>query len=299
MLELCDWPVDFAGCGATAGDPNVVPPIPPSTGISVIDDMTPEQREIWERMAGEFLWNWTNRVFGLCETVIRPCSSNCEGWTAYSSSFWGRGPYPWQGSWDGGSWVPVLIAGKWYNLSCGCAGTCSCDIEGPTSLALPGPVASVTEVRIDGVVLPSSAYRVGYGRYLIRTDGGVWPSCQDLLADPTQPPSETNGSTFQVTYQRGIPVPVGGQIAAGILAGEFAKFACNDRSCQLPKRVTQIVRQDVTVTLMDNFADLMKGGTGIWLVDSWVQSVVAPRPYSSVRSVDVKQRTAASTGRRF
>lgn len=284
MLELCEWPIDYAGCGATPGDQNVVPPIPASTGVPAIDDLTPEQRAIWERMAAEFLWNWTNRVFGLCEETLRPCSSGCEGAEAYRTTFWGRGPFPWQGSGDSGSWVPVLIGGKWFNMTCGCVSACNCDLEGPTSLALPGPVDSIVSVRVDGVVLPPEAYKLSYRRFLVRTDGGVWPACQDLLAEATEE------GTFEVVYKRGIPVPVGGQIAAGVLAGEFAKAACNDRGCQLPKRIQSIVRQDVTVTLMDNFADLQKGGTGIWLIDSWVQSYMAPRPFASVRSVDVKPK---------
>jgi len=287
MLELCDWPIDYAGCGATEGDPNTVPPIPPSTGVPVLDEMTPEQRAIWERMAAEFLWNWTNRVFGLCETTLRPCSSGCSSWDAYTDTFWGRGPYPWQGSWDSGSWVPVLVAGKWYNMSCGCVGSCTCSVEGPTSLTLPGPVDSIVSVTVDGVTLPPESYRLMYRRILVRVDGGEWPSCQNLLAPSTEV------GTFEVVYNRGIPVPIGGQIAAGVLAGQFAMAACDDRGCQLPKRIQSIVRQDVTVTLMDNFADLQKGGTGIWLIDSWVQSVVAPRPYSSVRSVDVKPKVAS------
>ncbi|AWN07734.1 head-tail adaptor [Microbacterium phage Hendrix] len=292
MLELCDWPIDYAGCGATPGDPTANPPKPPSTGVALLDDMTPEQRAIWERMASEFLWNWTNRVFGTCPVALRPCTSNCGSWEKYRSSFWGRGPFPWQGSWDGGSWVPVLIGGQWYNMTCGCVSSCKCSIEGPASLALPGPVATVLQVKVDGVTLPSSSYRVMYKRFLVRTDGGVWPACQDLLADPDQPPSDTNGSSFEVIYNRGIEVPIGGQLAAGMLAAEFAKAGCNDRSCQLPRRIKTIVRQEVTVDLMDSFDSIKEGGTGIWIIDSWVQSVVAPRPFASVRSVDVKPKVS-------
>lgn len=283
MLELCEWPVNYAGCGADPLDPD-------STGVPVLDDMTPEQRAIWERMAGEFLWNWTNRLFGLCPVALRPCTSDCDSWKAYRSSFWGRGPFPWAGSFNEGAWGPVLVGGEWFNLTCGCISACSCSMEGPTSLALPGPVAEITQVKIDGVVLPPSAYRLMHRRFLVRTDGGRWPACQDLLADPDLPPSATNGSSFEVIYTRGIAVPVGGQIAAGVLAAEFAKAGCNDRTCQLPKRIKTIVRQEVTVDLMDSFDTLKEGGTGIWVIDSWVQSVVAPRPFASVRSVDVKPK---------
>ncbi|QGZ16716.1 hypothetical protein PBI_DEWDROP_68 [Microbacterium phage Dewdrop] len=267
MSELCDWPVSYAGCTPCK---------------EYMSDLSEEDYETFTRMAAEFLWNWTNRLFGLCTVTVRPCTSGCEDWNRFRSSFWGRGPYPWTGSWDSGSWVPVLVAGKWYNMTCGCTGKCNCANEGPHRLSLPGPVEAITQVRVDGEVLPPESYRLEYKRFLVRTDGGVWPACQDLLAAPDQP------NTFEVTYTKGVPVPIGGQIAAGRLASEFAKAACNDRTCQLPQRMKQIVRQEVTVTLMDDFADLKEGGTGIWLIDQWVQSMRAPRPFASVRSVDVK-----------
>lgn len=267
MSELCEWPVSYAGCTSCK---------------DYMNDLSDEDYEIFTRMAAEFLWNWTNRLFGLCEVTVRPCTSNCGAWDAYRSSFWGRGPYPWQGSWDSGSWVPLLIAGKWYNMTCGCVSTCNCATEGPHRLSLPGPVASITSVMVDGAIVPPTAYRLEHKRFLVRTDGGVWPACQDLLADSSEP------NTFEVVYKKGVEVPIGGQIAAGRLASEFAKAACNDRSCQLPQRMKQIVRQEVTVTLMDDFADLKEGGTGIWLIDQWVQSMRASKPFASVRSVDVR-----------
>jgi len=268
MNELCEWPVDYAAC----------------TDCFDFGRLGKADQAKFERMAGEFLWEWTDRVFGLCEVSVRPCSSGCEGARRWTSSFWGRGPFPWTGHISTGSWVPMLIGGKWYNVTCGCLSSCSCAIEGPKSLALPGPVNQIVEVKIDGEVVPPEAYTVMYGRMLVRTDGERWPSCQNLLAPSTEE------DTFEVTYMRGVPVPVPGQLAAGILASEFAKAACNDRGCALPKRVQQIVRQDVTVTLMDDFANLKEGGTGIWFIDQWVQTMRRPRGYASVRSVDVKRK---------
>ena len=269
MNTLCDWPVDYSSCSSCQD----------------FAGLPPAEREKFERMAGEYLWNWTNRVFGVCDVTLRPCTSDCDGARVWTDTFWGRGPFPWTGDVSSGSWVPLLIAGKWYNLGCGCVGTCSCAVEGPKSLALPGPVASVTSVKIDGVELAPENYSVMYNRFLVRTDGEVWPSCQDLLAPSTE------ANTFEVIYKKGIPVPVGGQFAAALLASEYYKAFCGDRNCALPKRMQQIVRQDVTVTLVDDFANMKKdGSTGIWVIDNWVASVTAPRPYASVRSVDVKPR---------
>ena len=264
---LCEWPVDYSSCGDCFD----------------FSRLAEGDQAKFERMAGEYLWEWTNRVFGLCTVRVRPCVERSPGGLAFTDRFWGRGPFPWQGSVSSGSWVPFLIGGKWYNMTCGCVSSCNCTVSGPKVLTLPGPVQSVLEVKIDGEVFPSSSYRLAYHRQLIRTDGENWPASQDMLAPSTEV------GTFEVTYSKGVPVPISGQ-----LASEFAKAYCADRGCQLPKRIQQIVRQEVTVTLMDDFANLKEGGTGIWLIDQWVQTMRQPRPYSSVRSVDVQ----SSAGRR-
>jgi hypothetical protein len=265
----CEWPVSFAGCGE----------------CDALTSLPPDEAQVFIDMAIGLLWEWTGRVFGVCPTEIRPCSETCAG--AYpGSTFWGRGPgydpgFPRNGS---SGWTPVLIGGQWYNMGCACTTSCSCAIDGAKVLNLPGPVDEVTTVTIDGVVLPPSAYRLERKRSLIRTDGGVWPACQDLLAEPPA------ANTFEVTYDRGVPVPVGGQVAAGRLACELAKASCSDSTCALPERLQTITRQGITVGFMDTFTDLKEGGTGIWIIDAWTTSVSAPRPTSSVRSVDVPRR---------
>src|SRR3546814_20637846 len=59
-----------------------------------------------------------------------------------------------------------------------------------------------------------------------------------------------------------------------MLAVERAKAACNDKSCGLPRRVQSVTRQGVTVAVLDAFDNIDEGHTGIWLIDSWVASVV-------------------------
>lgn len=261
----------------------------PSTGCGPINALTPSQRANFERMAGEMLWNWSDRVFGLCDVKIRPCRSGCTSAAYWRETFWGRGPYPWMNRVNTGSWVPLLIGGQWYNLDCGCAGACSCAEEGPTALRLPGPVESVSEVKIDGEVLPPSAYQVLYNRVLVRLDGKVWPACQDLMADSDKP------NTFEVSYRRGVPVPTGGQVAAGILACELAKAACNDGTCQLPQRIQTLTRQGVTIGFNDDFSMLDQGKTGIWVIDSWTASVRKPPSHAGVRSPDYKGKREGNT----
>jgi hypothetical protein len=250
----------------------------------VIATLPPEQVAAIEQAAADLLWNLTNRLFGACPVFVRPCAQTCAD-GSWTTTFWGRGPYPWAGTAGIGSgpWWPVIVGGKWYNVTCGCVGSCSCAIDGPTALQLPGPVQDIIQVRVDGVVLPPTAYRLDYHRTLIRTDGEVWPSCQDMLATPDQP------GTFEVQYTHGIPVPVGGQIALGTLACEMAKAAVHDDTCALPQRLQTITRQGVTVGFVDQFEQLAEGRTGIYVVDAWIASVTAPRPFSAVRSVDVKR----------
>lgn len=264
-MAPCTWPISYSSCGSCAA----------------LDGMSPEDRAAVEEAAVEYLWNWTLRVFGVCPVVVRPCRSECAG---RPSTFWGYGPYGSGGMADPyGPWPnPQLVDGLWTNVSCGfCAGACSCDGDRLRTLALPGPVTAVSEVLVDGVVLDPSAYRVDNRSLLVRLDGGVWPVCQDM----TLPPSEVG--TFRISYSRGAEVPVGGQVAAGVLACELAKAWCRDATCALPQRVQTVTRQGVTVAMIDNGEGIEKGQTGIWIIDSWVSSITNPVRPSTVLSPDV------------
>lgn len=282
MKTLCEWPVSYESCGATEGDPGATPPVAPSYGSPVLDALSEEQRETFERMAAEMLWNWTDRQFGVCSVTLRPCRSDCSSADRWLSTFWGRGPYPW-GSLGAGGWVPVLIDGEWFNVGCQCASRCSCSETRPSALRLPGPVAAVTSVRVDGILLDPSEYKVR-GDLLIRVDGSPWPTCQDLLAEPTEP------DTFEVIYDRGTAVPIGGQLAAGVLARELALASCGDKACQLPQRIQTVTRQGLTIGIVDAFQGLEGGRTGIWIIDSWVSSARAgsDKAGAGVRSPDYR-----------
>jgi len=250
----CGWPISYTACN----------------GCTVLDGMSADDRAMIEAAAVEYLWNWTLRAFGVCSLVVRPCRADCLD-SSYST-FWGRGPWP----------NPQLVGGSWTNVSCGfCKDTCSCSGSALSTLRLPGPIGAVTEVLIDGVVLDPSAYRVDNRSILVRLDGGVWPRCQDM-ASPT-----TTAGTWSVAYERGREVPVGGQVAAGLLACELAKAICRDSSCALPQRVQTITRQGVTMAMIDNGLGIEKGQTGIWAIDSWVSSITMPSRSSQVFSPDV------------
>lgn len=262
---VCTWPVSYASCGTC------VP----------LDGMEEAEKAAFEQMATEYLWNWTGRSIGTCPAVVRPCGSRCSD---YVSTFEGRGPYG-----HVGTWSPVLVGGSWYNIRCGsCGYDCRCD-GGAASLMLPGPIASVEQVTIDGVVLAPENYRVDNHRFLVRTDGERWPVCQDMSMPVTEP------DTFEVQYSQGSAVPIGGMLAAGVLACELAKAACRDGSCQLPQRIQSITRQGVTVAVLDSFDDIDTGHTGIWVIDSWVASVTKPRRRGRVYSPDIPRPAMRST----
>lgn len=250
MTGPCDWPVIWPSgqpCDRLVG-------LPSDTAESFIS------------MASTYLWHWTGRRFGLCPVTVRPC----RGGGGRPSTYWGAS-----------SWGPVLIGGSWLNVSCGrCQGACACDGASPV-LRLPGPVASIAEVQIGSTVLSPEAYRVDNGSLLVRQDGQRWPAEQDLTAP------QGAEDTFSITYLYGDPVPEQGAVAVGVLACEMAKASLGDTSCQLPRRLQSIARQGISMTFLDSMDDLDKGRTGLWLVDSWVASVMNPRVGGRVYSPDI------------
>lgn len=278
----CPWPVSYADC---SGWCNAYENWPETERW--------EAQQRFEEMAADLLDAWTGNIFGLCEVTLRPCRDDCaSGGYRPSSTFWGRGPgrydpgFPAAGTGPAtGGWLPVLLDGRWMNISCGCTGACRCGPDGAAVLLLPGPVADITEVRIDGQSLPETAYTLRDHRRLIRLDGGIWPACQDPTTD------EWAQGSFLVSYLRGVPVPIGGQVAAGRLACELALAACGSAECVLPRRTSTVTRQGVTLGFMDTFEDLTAGHTGIWSIDAWTTSVNRPIPRAGVRSPDVRRRS--------
>lgn len=94
-----------------------------------------------------------------------------------------------------------------------------------------------------------------------------WPACQDMNADTSQP------NTWEVTYLRGYPVPMAGRRALAQLACELCLACMNDDCCSLPQRVTSIVREGVSMTMLDPMDFIDKGLTGLYAVDMWLRSV--------------------------
>lgn len=162
------------------------------------------------------------------------------------------------------TWRPCGLGG------CGCTdyGGCGCH-RYPRLRLRHWPATEVTSVRIDGAVLPDTAYQLGtdndYG-YLLRTDGEAWPCCQDIAADPA-----TDPDTFEIVYGWGVAPPPGAGMQTQLLACELAK-GWSTGKCRLPRRVTSITRENLTVAVLDNFELFAEGLTGIPEVDLWVST---------------------------
>lgn len=196
-----------------------------------------------------FLWAATGRRYGVCPITIRPAQNNYED-PAYRA-------YPvWPGQ-DPAVSGPYLFNGTWHN--CGCGSSCCCGTM--CSIVLRGPVASVTEVLVDGEVIPSTDYRVDatQGAYhLVRLDGTCWPTCQNFQA------GEDEIGAFTVTYGVGIPLPPALEVAAAMLACEYAK-GMTGGVCKLPAKMTRLSRQGVEVEVEP--PSPTDGKTGIREVD--------------------------------
>ncbi len=270
----CEWPIIVpTGCDSLAELDDAEPGETLPEGVAQVtsDDVI--------EAATAYLWQWTRRLFGLCEVTVRPCREDCTGTTYGGRSGIAHAGGP-------AAWSPVLLAGQWHNIACATCGTrCSCTHV--PAITLPGPVDSILAVTIDDEPLDPTAYRVDGRTELVRTDGEDWPRCNDLAADD-------GPGTWSVRYRWGVPVPKGGQIAAGVLACEMAK-ALRGRECDLPQRVQTITREGVTVGVLDVFEGLEAGNTGLWQVDSWVRSQTEPPARSTVHVPRGRKRPTATT----
>lgn len=197
------------------------------------------------------LWAATGRQYGLCPITVRPCApSKCGELSWIYGGWWGSGSV----------WNPYILNGQWFN--CMCAGVCCC--EPRCEVRLMGPVHSILAVMIDGVLIPSTSYRVDDDHWLVRIDGECWPECPDMNGPV--------GSGFEVTYVRGEPVPATLLQAASTLACEWAK-ACMGADCRLSNRVTSLARNGISIEMADP-NDLMDSGmTGLWEVDAVIKAL--------------------------
>lgn len=242
-MVACEWPINITCC--------------PDLGTAPI--LLQQTATTW---ATEILDALTGRRFNQCPVNYRPCGPRCGGGAGYLTWPVGQpgatgGGMPWM--------IPYVDSGIWRN--CACDGGCSCRAR--CEVPFPGPVAEVVEVRVDGLVIDPSAYRLDSYRgvpVLVRIDGDCWPTCQDVAIDVDEVGS------FVIVYSPGETLPVAGQIAAGLLACEFLKD-CQGQECALPQQLQSLSRNGVEVQVVDPASLLENGLTGIAQVDLWVRSV--------------------------
>lgn len=207
--------------------------------------------------ASDILYDLTmRRWLGVCSELVRPCGIETGGYPMAD-----RGHY----------WLPGRRG--W----CGCSTWHSCGCSSYSELRLPrNPVdADSIVVTIDGTPVDPARYRLDDGFRLVyqpespSADRQGWPCCQDISLPAGQL------GTWTVEYDFGEDPPVGGTMSAAILGCQLA-LACQPETlgrCRLPKRVTSITRQGITVAaVLDPMELFAKGLTGIPEVDLWVAS---------------------------
>lgn len=178
------------------------------------------------------------------------------------------------------NYEPVLINGQVENMPIGGSARHSHhDFQGDGT-------SSFQRVRLRGrKVVEVHTLRDGNGEI-------INPSTYYLADHSTiygTPNANWTSANVEVTYTYGSPPPLAGKTAARILATELVKLYEDDDTCALPQRVTNITRQGVSYTVLDNqsFIDELK--TGIYAIDLFLR-VVNPdkaRARSRVFSPDV------------
>jgi hypothetical protein len=210
--------------------------------------------------ASEVLYRLSGRQFAagpstpMGPVTRRPLRQPCQHWLGLGIGL----PYSW-GAGYGGGW-------GWWNAidddhprpSCGWI----------SEIILPHkPIVEVTEVKISGVTLATSEYRLDEHDRIVRLNDAngnpqFWPACQNISA-----PDDAPGS-FSVTYTYGQGPPMAGILAARALAANLYWLRTKNSLCRLPSGVTRVTRAGLTIErLLLDPKTFGKGRTGISEID--------------------------------
>lgn len=242
-MTILDGDSGMCGQWTTAGAVCSMAPDLPTDDDTVADAIA---------MASEVLFNFTRRRWpGLCTDTVRPClRSDCVQTAADLRALVNGDPLP----------VSHLTSDR----ECGCGYLPSWDLPGR-------PAVEILEVKVDGHVVPPSDYALDneatlVGQRMANGHTRTWPSCQRLDVDDTHP------GTWSVSYTYGFAPPAGGRRAATSLAIQlaYAWTPTGKDKTRLPKRVTTVSRQNVTMALIDPLTLFADGMTGLPEVDMWV-----------------------------
>lgn len=200
-----------------------------------------------------------------CEGTVRPCASygparSVPEWNSRAGGWaWGMWPTGYTGGFTQGYSQAQLGA----NDFCCYGGTRplsrrgGCECGGPSQVGLGAfPVNEITEVLVNGQVVPPDEYRIDDQRWLVRlpppgeTGKPHWPYCQRLDLPATEE------HTFQVSFLYGGLVPEAGVRAAVALGCAIAQERCGG-PCVLPQNASQVTKDGVSVTLVRPTEDVL------------------------------------------
>lgn len=240
---------------------------------SALDALRWASRRVFEASGGAW--------WGCCEVVVAPCRSD-RGCGPLGRMAWPPPP----GLLPATPWGTVDAAGNpvFVNVwSCSCrTDACSCGAVGDRLLLPFGPVRDVVAVIIGGVELPAEGHwtlLLPEG-VLARTDGELWPACQDRTKPLGQP------GTWSVRYRLGFdPPPELRPLVAGY-ACELLQ-ACVGGSCSLPPGFRVVQRDGVEFAVAEPAEYREQGLTGFGPLDDWLMLMrgghaapsLAPRAY--------------------
>lgn len=200
----------------------------------------------WLTAASEILYALSGRQWsgpGCTQAVElrgQPPAPGTGAWPYFRS--WGESAQSyWWWSFSGWAWFP-----RYVGLP-----------PQPMAIKLPhDQVTAITSVVIDGE--PFTAYNLLASGWIERTDGRRWVEFD-------------NGTVIQYAY--GVPPIESGVRAVVRLAIEMVKDWLGNSSCRLPRRVTSVTRQGISLAISDPQIFLKEGRTGLYEVDLFLAAV--------------------------
>lgn len=246
--------------------------------VPCLDQIAYIDFDTYLQQASELLYQLSGQQFsGICTETIEPCSQRFSGhptqfepfMTAPIRHLHPQSPFPWTGC--------------GHDNPCGCPGFPAIQIPRIDVI----DVISVTLTNSSGDVITYTAYDGVFeleGDFLLRVDGDRWPTC-----DPD----------FTVTYEFGTAPPTSGVQAAAVLACELL-LACNpealpDAKCRLPRNISSISRQGVSVIFERLTRNRGPFRFGIWEIDVFLEAynphgVSAPSVVMSPDTMNIARR---------
>jgi hypothetical protein len=173
-----------------------------------------------------------------------------------------------------------------------CVGCGNTGCGGPYMIGLGrSPLISIEEIQINGDILDPSEYRIDDAKWLVRVGSAGWPTCQNLAAPLG------DDATFGVSFTFGQNPPQLGMNACTLLASELYRGATPSlaATCSLPRRVTSVTRQGVSISILDSMQYVKDGYTGVPSIDMFI---TAYNPGNSVRRPMVFSPDLVNTARR-